>query len=175
MVARGCGEKPNVPEGAQPAHAVAPLNNVTDVTTPLKALGSGKAGYSFSNQPQHDFLERFASPFGHIAGARGSLHIEAPEFTSLCPITGQPDFATIVIDYVPSLWCVESKSLKLYLGSFRMVGEFHESCINRIATDLIGLLDPLSMTVVGRFTPRGGIPFWPTVTYVRPKQAQPHQ
>lgn len=171
-------DKPDMPS-PHPARVVA--LNASGVATgggeknnamPLKALGSGNAGYSFSDQPQPGFLERFVSPFGLIAGARGSLHIEAPEFTSLCPITGQPDFATIVIDYVPNLWCVESKSLKLYLGSFRMVGEFHEACINRISTDLIELLDPLSMTVVGRFTPRGGIPFWPTVIYVRPKQAR---
>ena len=91
-----------------------------------------------------------------------------PEFTSLCPMTGQPDFATIVIDYRPHRRCVESKSLKLYLGGYRMFGEFHESCISRIANDLITLLDPAYIKVEGRFTPRGGIPFWPTAEYTRP-------
>jgi len=99
---------------------------------------------------------------------QGAIHIEAPEFTSLCPITGQPDFATIVIDYIPIERCVESKSLKLYLGRFRQEGEFHEACVNRIANDLVDLLDPLYMKVEGRFTPRGGIPLWPTAEYHRP-------
>ena len=115
-------------------------------------------------------LERFPSPFSRDTGFAGSVHIEAPEFTSLCPLTGQPDFATIVVDYVPREWCVESKSIKLYLGSFRMVGEFHEACVQRIAGALVALLDPEHLTVLGKFTPRGGIPFWPTVTYHRPKQ-----
>lgn len=124
------------------------------------------------DQPDAAVLECFPSPFADPAanrnGVRGTLHIEAPEFTSLCPITGQPDFATIVIDYVPHRLCVESKSLKLYLGRFRQAGEFHEACVNRIANDLIDLLDPLYIKVEGRFTPRGGIPFWPIAEYHRP-------
>ena len=95
------------------------------------------------------------------------IQMEIPEFTCLCPKTGQPDFATIIIQYVPNGKCVESKSLKLYLGSFRNHGEFHESCIARIANDLVALLDPLALRVKGEFTPRGGIPFWPTVTYTK--------
>lgn len=134
----------------------------------LKSLGSGGSDYRY-DQPDASLLEAFPSPFAdktkNIAGVVGSLHIEAPEFTSLCPITGQPDFATIVIDYQPDKLCVESKSLKLYLGSFRMHGEFHESCVNRICNDLVALLDPISITVRGEFTPRGGIPFWPTAEY----------
>src|SRR5262249_55785539 len=98
----------------------------------------------------------------------GTIHIEVPEFTTLCPITGQPDFATIVIDYRPHKLCVESKSLKLYLARFRQSPEFHESCVNRIANDLITLLDPLYIKVEGRFTPRGGIPFWPAAEYSCP-------
>jgi 7-cyano-7-deazaguanine reductase len=103
------------------------------------------------------------------ADATGTLHIECPEFTSLCPKTGQPDFAVIVIDYMPDQWCVESKSLKLYLGSFRNHGEFHESCVTRICNDLVALLDPKELTIRGEFTPRGGIPFWPTASYKRPQ------
>ena len=80
------------------------------------------------DHPTPSLLETFTSPFDEKI--MGTVHIEAPEFTSLCPITGQPDFATIVIDYKPVIYCVESKSLKLYLGSFRMHGEFHESCVN---------------------------------------------
>src|SRR5580692_4772755 len=99
------------------------------------------------------------------------IAFECPEFTCLCPITGQPDFATIVIDYVPRALCVESKSLKLYLGRFRQFREFHESSINRIANDLITVLDPESITVEGRFTPRGGIPLWPKAEYRRGSQS----
>jgi len=95
------------------------------------------------------------------------IKITAPEFTSLCPMTGQPDFATIKIRYRPRDWCVESKSLKLYLMSFRNSGEFHESCVGRIANDLVALLDPDFLRVRGEFTPRGGIPFWPDVRYWR--------
>ena len=93
------------------------------------------------------------------------VYIEAPEFTSLCPITGQPDFATIKIWYKPDKRCVESKSLKLYLGSFRMHGEFHEDCVNRILNDLVNLLNPKWIKVKGEFTPRGGIKFWPEVEW----------
>lgn len=86
---------------------------------------------------------------------------DCPEFTSLCPITGQPDFATIRIDYIPSVKMVESKSLKLYLFSFRNHGAFHEDCVNIIMKDLIGLMDPKYIEVTGIFTPRGGISIHP--------------
>ncbi len=137
----------------------------------LKALGQGGTTYRY-DKPDAGVLEAFPNPFAmperNPAGAVGTVHIECPEFTSLCPLTGQPDFAKIVIDYQPDQLCVESKSLKLYLGSFRMHGEFHESCVNRICNDLVKLLAPVSLTVRGEFTPRGGIPFWPTAEYRRP-------
>ena len=85
------------------------------------------------------------------------VHFECPEFTSLCPITGQPDFATIWIDYLPDVKMVESKSLKLYLFSFRGHGAFHEDCVNLIMNDLIRLMEPKYIEVTGLFTPRGGI------------------
>ncbi len=85
------------------------------------------------------------------------IRFEAPEFTCLCPKTGQPDFATIRIRYVPDARCVELKSLKLYLWSFRDEGHFHEAVTNRILDDLVLLLAPRSMTVVGDFLVRGGI------------------
>lgn len=88
-----------------------------------------------------------------------------PEFTSLCPITHQPDFATLYISYVPTQQMVESKSLKLYLFSFRNHGDFHEDCINIIANDLIDLMDPKYLEVWGKFTPRGGISIDPYVNY----------
>jgi 7-cyano-7-deazaguanine reductase len=113
--------------------------------------------------PDNKLLEHFPSPFDE--NTEHTVLIEAPEFTSLCPKTGQPDFATIVVEYVPNDRCVESKSFKLYLGSFRMHGEFHEACVARIANDLINLLHPAYIRVVGQFTPRGGIKFWPTVEW----------
>ena len=90
-----------------------------------------------------------------------------PEFTSLCPVTGQPDFATITIQYIPDIKMVESKSLKLYLFGFRNHGDFHEDCINIILKDLRKLLKPKYIEVCGRFTPRGGIAIDPYVNYGR--------
>ena len=134
----------------------------------LTSLGSGATAYRY-DKPDAGLLEAFPNPFAKAelnpVGAVGTIHIECPEFTSLCPLTGQPDFAKIVIDYQPEGLCVESKSLKLYLGSFRMHGEFHESCVNRICNDLVQLLQPVCLMVRGEFTPRGGIPFWPTAEY----------
>lgn len=92
---------------------------------------------------------------------------DCPEFTSLCPITGQPDFATIRIDYIPDVKMVESKSLKLYLFSFRNHGAFHEDCVNIIMKDLIQLMKPKYIEVTGVFTPRGGISIYPYANYGR--------
>jgi 7-cyano-7-deazaguanine reductase len=83
--------------------------------------------------------------------------MECPEFTCVCPMTGQPDFATIRIRYIPAERCVELKSLKLYLWSFRDEGTFHEAVTNRICDDLVALLDPTFVEVVGDFSVRGGI------------------
>ena len=88
-------------------------------------------------------------------------------FTSLCPITGQPDFAEIRISYLPDVKMVESKSLKLYLFSFRNHGAFHEDCVNIIMKDLIRLMDPKYIEVTGIFTPRGGISIYPYANYGR--------
>ena len=85
------------------------------------------------------------------------VHLDCPEFTALCPITGQPDFATLTIRYVPDKLCVESKALKLYLGAFRNTGTFHEAVVNRILDDLVAAIHPRQATVKGRFNPRGGI------------------
>lgn len=93
------------------------------------------------------------------------VKFNCPEFTSLCPITGQPDFATITIAYVPDVKMVESKSLKLYLFSFRNYGDFHEDCVNIIMKDLIKLMDPKYIEVWGKFTPRGGISIDPYCNY----------
>ncbi len=129
----------------------------------LTLLGNQKTQYPrdyapeileiFSNKhPGHDYFVKF----------------NCPEFTSLCPITGQPDFATITISYVPDVKMVESKSLKLYLFSFRNRGDFHEDCVNIIMEDLIRLMDPKYIEVWGKFTPRGGISIDPYCNYGRP-------
>ncbi len=108
---------------------------------------------TFQNQhPEHDYWVQF----------------NCPEFTSLCPITGQPDFAEIKILYIPDQRMVESKSLKLYLFSFRNHGDFHEDCVNIILKDLVKLMDPRYIEVVGLFVPRGGISIHPYVNYGRP-------
>jgi 7-cyano-7-deazaguanine reductase len=112
--------------------------------------------------PDEARLERVANPH---KDANYVARFTAPEFTSLCPVTGQPDFAHIVIDYVPGDWLVESKSLKLYLGSFRNHGAFHEDCTLRIGKDLVATLAPRWLRIGGYFYPRGGMPidvFWQT-------------
>ncbi|MDR3194820.1 MAG: preQ(1) synthase [Tannerella sp.] len=96
------------------------------------------------------------------------VRLHCPEFTSLCPVTGQPDFATLRIDYVPDVRMVESKSLKLYLFSFRNHGAFHEDCVNLIMKDLIRLMEPKYIEVTGFFTPRGGIRILPYCNCGRP-------
>ena len=96
------------------------------------------------------------------------VRFNCPEFTTLCPITGQPDFAEIRISYIPDVKMVESKSLKLYLFGFRNHGDFHEDCVNTIMKDLIALMDPKYIEVTGIFTPRGGISIWPYANYGRP-------
>ena len=96
------------------------------------------------------------------------VQFNCPEFTSLCPITGQPDFAEIRILYIPDVKMVESKSLKLYLGSFRNHGDFHEDCVNIILDDLVRLMQPRYIEVTGVFAPRGGISIYPYVNWGKP-------
>ena len=96
------------------------------------------------------------------------VQFSCPEFTALCPVTGQPDFAEIKIMYIPDKKMVESKSLKLYLFSFRNHGDFHEDCVNIIMDDLIKLMDPRYIEVLGLFVPRGGISIHPYANYGRP-------
>ncbi len=96
------------------------------------------------------------------------VKFNCPEFTTLCPITGQPDFAAIYISYVPDKYLVESKSLKIYLFSFRQHGGFHEEVVNTIMKDLIKLLDPKYIEIWGKFMPRGGLSIDPYCNYGRP-------
>jgi 7-cyano-7-deazaguanine reductase len=120
----------------------------SDPTRDLEALGSGgTAGPSKT-------LESFPNPFPE---RDYEIRFECPEFTCICPKTGQPDFATIRIEYVPDLRCVELKSLKLYLWSYRDEGAFHEAVTNRILDDLVAACAPRRMTVIGEFWVRGGI------------------
>lgn len=143
----------------------------------LAALGNSAVNAPLYEQPgvNKALLEKFPNPYkvDNRNKVSGTVNIVAPEVTSLCPLTKQPDFATIVIDYMPDEYCVESKSLKLYLGSFRHQGEFHEACVNRICNDLVELLEPEYITVLGKFTPRGGIAFWPTASWTKDKVVHP--
>jgi len=123
-----------------------------DIYGGLKQLGGASA---LPDSPDRAELERVANPHPDAAYC---VRFTAPEFTSLCPITGQPDFAHLVIDYVPDQWLVESKSLKLYLGSFRNHGAFHEDCTVSIGKRLADLLKPGWLRIGGYWYPRGGIP-----------------
>jgi 7-cyano-7-deazaguanine reductase len=105
--------------------------------------------------PEEAVLERVANG---QAAVDYCVRFTMPEFTSLCPMTGQPDFAHLVLDYVPGAWLVESKSLKLYLGAFRNHGAFHEECTVAIARRLVDLLAPKWLRIGGYWYPRGGMP-----------------
>jgi 7-cyano-7-deazaguanine reductase len=112
--------------------------------------------------PEAAVLERVPNP---QAGVLYLARFTAPEFTSLCPVTGQPDFARLVIDYAPGEWLIESKSLKLYLGAFRNHGAFHEDCTLAIGKKIVEVASPTWLRIGGYWYPRGGIPidvFWQT-------------
>ena len=122
----------------------------------------GNQNVKYPDQYAPEILETFLNKH---PGNDYFVKFNCPEFTSLCPITGQPDFATITISYVPGERMVESKSLKLYLFSFRNHGDFHEDCVNVIMKDLVRLMDPKYIEVWGKFTPRGGISIDPYCNY----------
>lgn len=125
----------------------------------LKSLGQSAA---IPTRPDAGVLERIANP---RLRETYLVRFTAPEFTSLCPVTGQPDFAHLVIDFAPGKWLVESKSLKLYLAGYRNHGAFHEDCTVAIGADLRDLLKPKWLRIGGYWYPRGGIPidvFWQT-------------
>lgn len=112
--------------------------------------------------PRAATLERIPNP---ADGRNYLVRLTCPEFTSLCPLTGQPDFAHVVIDYVPAKWLVESKSFKLFMGSYRNHGAFHEACTMEIGNRLVNVLEPLWLRIGAYWYPRGGIPidvFWQT-------------
>ena len=128
----------------------------------LQLLGK-EADYKMTYAPE--VLETFENKH---QGNDYWVQFNCPEFTSLCPITGQPDFAEIKIAYIPNKRMVESKSLKLYLFSFRNHGDFHEDCVNIIMKDLVKLMAPKYIEVIGLFTPRGGISIYPYANYGEP-------
>lgn len=125
-------------------------------TTKLTKLGSNSTKYTFDH-PDKSTLETFE----YVSKTSQAIGFDTDEFTSLCPMTSQPDFATIKIVYIPRKLGVESKSLKLYLFSFRNHGSFHEDCISQITNDIFDKIDPYFIRVVGDFTPRGGIAIKP--------------
>ena len=129
----------------------------------LSLLGSENTEYHAQYCPA--LLETFENPHKELDFM---VKFNCPEFTSLCPITGQPDFAAIYINYIPDVLMVESKSLKLYLFSFRNHGGFHEDCVNTILKDLRALLHPRLIEVQGKFTPRGGISIDPYSCWGKP-------
>ena len=123
-------------------------------------LGNQNTRYDYEYNPQ--VLETFDNKHPENDYL---VTLDCPEFTSLCPKTGQPDFGHIIISYIPRVRMVESKSLKLYLFSFRNHGDFHEDCVNIIMKDLIALMDPKYIEVKGLFNPRGGISIIPFANY----------
>jgi 7-cyano-7-deazaguanine reductase len=126
---------------------------------PLTQLGRQVRGV---DSPEEAVLERVGNAH---PDALYLARFTAPEFTALCPITGQPDFARLVIDYAPKAWLIESKSLKLYLGSFRNHGAFHEDCTIAVAKKIIAAVEPTWLRIGGYWYPRGGMPidvFWQT-------------
>ncbi len=132
---------------------------MTSYTTNLTQLGRQ---INAPASPEDAVLERVPNPHADVDYV---ARFTIPEFTSLCPVTGQPDFAHLVIDYVPDQWLVESKSLKLYVTSFRNHGAFHEDCTVAIGKRLVALLEPRWLRIGGYWYPRGGIPidvFWQT-------------
>ncbi len=127
--------------------------------THLTQLGHAARGFA---TPDEAVLERVANPH---AASLYAARFTAPEFTSLCPVTGQPDFARLVIDYAPADWLIESKSLKLYLAAFRNHGAFHEDCTVAIGLRIVEVAQPRWLRIGGYWFPRGGIPidvFWQT-------------
>ena len=139
------------------------MSKTKEETKDLTLLGNAKTKYPDKYDPS--VLETFVN---RHQGNDYFVKFNCPEFTCLCPITGQPDFATITISYVPGKRMVESKSLKLYLFSFRNSGDFHENCVNVIMKDLIALMQPKYIEVWGKFLPRGGLSIDPYCNYGRP-------
>jgi 7-cyano-7-deazaguanine reductase len=136
-----------------------PCKDIPPIMTEISVTQLGR-DTPWPQSPEEAVLERVPNP---QADTLYLARFTAPEFTSLCPVTGQPDFAHLVIDYAPADWLIESKSLKLYLGSFRNHGAFHEDCTVAIGRKIVELAQPRWLRIGGYWYPRGGIPidvFW---------------
>ena len=133
-------------------------------------LGNQNTHYSFEYNPQ--VLEKFERNFEEAVADEQIVNLDCFEFSSRCPKTHQPDFATIYISYIPNKYMVESKSLKLYLFSFQQHGAFHESCVHTIMNDLVQLLEPKYLSVYGDFNSRGGISILPYSIYADEEHMQ---
>jgi len=129
------------------------------------SLGSDKTEYKYEYAPE--LLETFENVHPQMDYW---VTLNADEFTSLCPKTNQPDFGTLIINYIPDIKMVESKSLKLYLFSFMNSGEFHEDVVNKIGKDLVKLMQPKYLEIIGQFYPRGNISIHPTFSYSNDKE-----
>lgn len=129
----------------------------------ITLLGNKNTKYKFDYDPS--LLERFKKKFDDTVDDEQIVNLDCFEFCSRCPKTGQPDFATIHISYIPNEYMVESKSLKLYLFSFQQHGSFHETCVHAIMDDLVKLLSPKFLSVYGDFNSRGGISILPLSVY----------
>jgi len=123
-------------------------------TTPGKLTRLHENDKNYPTVPSGDILEVFENKYPQRDYL---ITFDCPEFTSVCPVTGQPDFGKIVIEYCPDQYCIESKSLKLYLGAYRNEGSFAEQIVNRVLEDCVDACQPRSMIVTGHFTARGGI------------------
>jgi 7-cyano-7-deazaguanine reductase len=138
---------------------------------PLSQLGKKSLLSADQVSEPRSILEAFANP---RPGRDYQIEFVFPEFTSLCPVTGQPDFATITVQYVPGKLCVEMKSLKLYFFAYRNKGIFYEGVVNTILDDLVALLSPRRMTVMGEFAVRGGTAGKITASHESSSVADPH-
>ena len=150
-------------EKARTSGAATGARTEQEVRAELAQLGAGHTDYPSGYDP--GVLETFANKH---PDRDYMVTFRCPEFTTLCPITGQPDFATLYINYIPGARMVESKSLKLYLFSFRNHGDFHEDVVNIICNDLAALMQPKYLEVRGMFYPRGGISIYPFANYAAP-------
>ena len=146
-------------------HSKSAKNSMVTDTKDLTLLGKGSMRPV--SEPSISLIETFASPVKRAY----QITFKTSEFTSFCPVTGQPDFGTIIIHYVPKERCIETKSLKLYLQSFRNEACFGEVLINRILDDIVEAVSPRSATVIGDFAPRGGIDIYVEASYPATKVA----